>query len=314
MRNATNTPPEPPPGSATTAERDLADLELLRQQAVEGNEAAKGIRATEAKAIRRHLARLESFIQEFLAKYTDGSVSADDPDLDHRLFEWNAQLGRGEVPAEFRGRSLEQDPTKAGDFLYYALLVRILRSSVEQGLGSALPAGRLVADGREVEVRIETLRIEGDPSAVSKLEEQNHHRNFEAARGFDEAFPPLVEALRLALGLLASMDPGDLIRGARQLHQAREAGRKEKYARGIQAAVDEVYREGMTEEACWEALSEVDGCEFTVEGSKYVFYVDRRGDAITAACQTEDRNGQERSIQGTSFHPYFVRARDAQSP
>ncbi len=71
----------------------------------------------------------------------------------------------------------------------------------------------------------------------------------------------------------------------------------------------------MTEEACWQALRSVDDEFFTVDRTEYEFYVDRTGDNLTAACQTEHHTGRQASIRRPSFHRYFVRARNrAQKP
>lgn len=113
------------------------------------------------------------------------------------------------------------------------------------------------------------------------------------------------------LMLTESFPPEDSIARQRKTRKdAQKAGGAEKYARGIQAAVTEVYRKGMTERECWEALREVDGEAFTVKGARYEFYLDLGENEIAAACETHDQTGRARSIKRTSFQPYFARARN----
>ena len=288
-------------------------LELERQEITQENQAERGVREMDAKVIRDHLAALKGFIREFVTKYTDGSVAPDDPDLDHRIFEWQEQFGRGKVPPELRGGGLEDDPSKFGDLGYYSLLVSQIQQNIEQGLGSGLPAGHLFADTLLAELRTEELRSEGRESEADEQQRQVNIRKIEVARGYEEGFPQLLTALRLALGLLASMDPEHLIRGARQLVHAREAGSAAKYARGIQAAVDHVYRPGMKEQECQDALLALIREGFEAENGRYELYLDS-ADGTVVIVQRDLDAGLERSLQLGSFHPYFVRARDAQSP
>jgi hypothetical protein len=313
-KNASRPPVTPRPDLSPTSGGDPRSHGPSDDVTLDEIKAHRGIRAMEAQVIRKHLTTLESHVQRFLTKYTDGSVSADDPDLGQWLFDWNNALARGEVPDALKGGGWETDSARAGDLLFYASLVRLLRDSVEEGLGSALPAADLFPTGSEAEEISGGCHRDPTGSSAAEPPDLTALRTLEAARQFHEAIPRLLEALRLALGLLASMDPEHLIRGARQLAQAREAGSKSKHALGIQAAVDHVYRPGMTERECWEALQDVDEESFKVAGISYEFYLDRNGDEVTAACQRNDRTGEGRSIKPGTFYRYFVRAQDASEP
>lgn len=139
---------------------------------------------------------------------------------------------------------------------------------------------------------------------------------FDAHRG-SSGIPPeeaLLWPIETLMHLNLDFSPTETLRRY-NLRSARKAGSAPKYKRGIQAAVDRVYRDGMTEEACWQALRGASEELFTVGDKEYEFYVDGTEDEVTAACQIEQRTGRQGSIRRPSFRPYFVRASNfAQNP
>ena len=116
------------------------------------HEGLRTVRDMYARSIRESLTKLEGFLADFLEKYTDGSVSPDDFSIKYRLWDWNKAFGRGEVPAAFRGRSLEGDASKAGGLIYYGMLVSSLRSTIEHGLGLGLPGANRLTDAQQAEL------------------------------------------------------------------------------------------------------------------------------------------------------------------
>lgn len=128
----------------------------------------------------------------------------------------------------------------------------------------------------------------------------------------EEALGWPMESLLL---LAQSFPPEDTIARRRKTRKdAQKAGSAAKYARGIQAAVDHVYRDDMTEQQCRAALLALLGLGFETEGGRHEFYLDSAEDKGVAIVQRDLDTGGERSLQCGSLHPYFVRARDAQSP
>ena len=195
-------------------------------------------------------------------------------------FEWLDEISKGQMPPEWEAQGLELPP-----------------ESEREPVMAALWNAALVYNAA-FELRMAEQLV------------------FEARSG--HATVPPEEALLWPLQTLAMLNlafsPEDSLRRYKARIANRKAGSAPKYARGIQAAVNSVYQDGFSEQACWNALQDVGEDHFEVQGTCYEFYLDRLGDQILAVCQCDDRTGRERSIKRGAFYPYFARARAAATP
>lgn len=213
--------------SASEGDADLesqrANLERRREHAARQAESAKVVRESEAKTINKRLGELRGFIAGFLNKYTDGIVKVDDLDLNDKLQDWNDAFARGEVPKPFQKRRLEKDPGKAGDLIYYAAIVNLIRSRIDAGLAWAVPAANMLADTRDSEYLTAALELDGKLAKAKDHQQQVDLRKFEATKFYDRSLPEFMEGLRITLGLLCAMDPEHLLLGVKRMRHQREA-------------------------------------------------------------------------------------------
>lgn len=195
-------------------------------------------------------------------------------------FEWLDEISKGQMPPEWEAQGLELPP-----------------KSEREPMMAALWNAALVYNAA-FELRMAEQLV------------------FEARSG--HATVPPEEALLWPLQTLAilnlSFSPEDSLRRYKARIDSRKAASARKYGRGIQAAVNSVYQDGLSEQECWEALQGVDEEPFEVEGTRYEFFLDQLGDQIIAACQRDDRTGRERAIKRGAFYRYFARARAAATP
>lgn len=264
-------------------------------------------------AIRKHFLELEEQAAERLTPYLDGTPIGS-PDHMEKIEEWRTAINRGEVPAEFGKVKLLQAREILADHFYYGELLGLVRLVLERGLWRALPGAGLAGAGSEESAPPARSRADGEQVDLEPTEFRRVLRLAEAAEDMGRALQDLLGALELVLGLLVSMNPADLIRGRGTVVNARGAGSSPKYARGVQAGVDHAYRPGMKEQECQDALLTLLGQGFETEDGRYELYLDSDEDKGVAIVQRDLDTGRERSLQCGSLYPYFVRARDAQSP
>lgn len=286
----TERPLEDLPPAITEALRDFPDL---RERVI---------------AIRDRFLKLQEKGREALSPNLD-DIALGCPDPGGRLNEWLELLARGEVPTELGHLTLLQAKGKYLEYRFYYEVLGRIRGDVESALSIGLPTAGLVVTHKDLS-HLAKLREEGQEAEADAHEVRLVERTLEAAASLSRAFFHWVRAFERVLPNLAAVNPADLVRGGVTQAHPRKAGSSAKYARGIQDAVSHVYRDGMTEQQCWEALGEVEDQTFTVEGAEYGFRLDWLGAEIVTAWQTEDRTGHERSVRRASFHPYFARARD----
>jgi hypothetical protein len=202
-----------------------------------------------------------------------------------------------------------------GEYLehhFYSEVLGPIRANVDSALSKGLSAAGLLVSRADL-THLSKMREDGEVAEADAYQALLIDRTFEAAERLSSAFAHWLRAFEHVLPILSGMRPADLVRGGVTRAHPGKAGATKKYARGIQAATAKVYRAGMSEQDCWEALGGVEDETFPVEGAVYEFRLDRRETEIVTAWQTDDRTGRERSIKRTSFHPYFVRARDTPS-
>ncbi len=114
-------------------------------------------------------------------------------------------------------------------------------------------------------------------------------------------------ALVCALHTLAQVSFEDVLRGMRNLDQAREAAEAPKYRRGIQAWVDRERAENpnISAKMLWRSLPEGDGIEI----NDYVIY--REGEHLYE--QRLDGIGPDKRITFPTFKSYVARSRKGSS-
>lgn len=303
--------PMPPPHERLFASEELRPLEEFPRPLVAHLQSRSDLRY-HLTAIRRHFLELREAAKQRLTP-TLGGIVIGSPDHMDKVEEWRAEVNRGEVPAEFGGMKLLQARELLADHFFYGEILGLVKLTLEHALWRALPGAGLVGTG-ENQSAPSIPWSERRPVDLAPDELIHVLRLSEAATDMGRAITGILGAFQLVLSLLTNMAPADLIRGRATVVNARAAASSEKHARGIQAATAEVYRAGMTEQECWDALREVDGELLTAEGIDYEFFLDRAGEKVAAACQRVDRTGDERSIKRGSFRPYFVRARSTYPP
>ena len=148
---------------------------------------------------------------------------------------------------------------------------------------------------------------------------------YQASQGFATVAPEVAALwpMEILLFLAQSFPAKELIRLRGQRPEAAaKAGGSRKFARGIQAAVNHVYRDGLTEPECWEALlaligrdvpeAELDNGWYVleaVEEGRYEFMLDHH-DEKTPVTVRDTETGRTRTIKRVSFRPYFQRAQE----
>ena len=148
---------------------------------------------------------------------------------------------------------------------------------------------------------------------------------YQAGQGFASVAPEVAALwpMEMLLFLAQSFPAKELIRLRGQRPEAAaKAGGSKKFARGIQAAVNHVYRDGLTEAQCWEALltvigrdvpdAELDKGWYTledVEEGRYEFMLDHH-DHKAPVTVRDTETGRTRTIRRASFRPYVKRARE----
>lgn len=248
--------------------------------------------------IRKHYLELRELAMERLSTTLAG-VAIGSPDHMDKVFEWRKAINRGEVPTAFGEVKLLQAREILADHFYYGEILGLGQLMLERGLWRGLLGVGCIP----------TESDEPPPSSPPADREQI----VEAAVALRRSLPDFLGAIQLILGVLTNLNPADLIRGRATLVHARNASTSKRYARGIQAAVNHVYRDGMTEQECWEALEAVDGRRFQLESRKYTFQMDTGDDG--EGCVYEftgtEWTKQERSVNRKSFYRYFKRAKQA---
>lgn len=290
--------PEPTSDSAATVgvEEGLRQLERNKRQAEEAQERAQRLRQVEAQTIERYLGNLEGFAEAAIGKHTEGSVSLSD--LLNNLFDWNDDLLEGRTPAELQGTALETDRERAGALLSYVMLVQSLRSDAERGIVHAKSAAGRSADTRAAELLTLKLQLQGEFERAQDHQEEVVQRMRSALQLYDEALPDLLEALRIALGLLASMDPEDLLEHAHQRQRRQEAARKLYKRAGVDLFRRIIAGEGTeTLEEIWQWAGTGYYRTVEVEGTRFQF--EKRGDGLKISAIGED--GLPYLIRNQSF-------------
>lgn len=270
-------------------EIQLRLLELQRQWVADRNESARRFQARDLESLEEHLTQLKAFIGDFLSKQTNGTVSPADPDFENRLQKWWEQLAEGEIPEEFDRQVFERDQGKAWGLIHYARVVSSLRSQSQGGLRWALPAAQVIAGRQEAQLRILMLEAEGKLAEAADYQRQLDEQTLEAADVSDLGASELLNALRIALSLLASMDPEHLILGARTQDRLRKIAQKDYRAAAVELFRRIMEHEGVHElEEIWQWAGtnyyrtvEVNGARFTFkkdETALVIFGVDEDGD------------------------------------
>ena len=255
--------------------------------------------------IREYLAALETQVHKNFSDWPEVQPAVGDSEWEDNLFEWSHAIRSGEVPAVFGKLPIEKAQVEIPDRLYYAQLVQMLHSDIQRGLAGVQEAAQLRPSPRE-QANARRLQAQGRNDDAVELEQRLLHRVAESARQYEQAVVDLLDGLRLTLGLLSGMKLADLVRGRKSLLQSRLAASATKYSRGIQHATNEAYQPGMTEQQCWDRLTEYDGVEVSVGRSTFRIVADGPKLLYQVNLTTE----VERSIRRASFSRYFARARD----
>lgn len=261
-------------------------------------------------AIRKDFLRLQERAHQALGPLLDG-IEIGCPDLTATLAKWNGSLARGEVPADLGKISLAQAKERYLEGLFYYRVLGLIRSDVESALSAGLPTAGLMPTRREEE-HLKELRAEGREAETTEYETGLVSQSIQAASDLSDAFASFLVAFRSVLNILVGVKAADLVRGRSVQKQRRVAGSSPKYARGIQAAVDHVYRPRMKEQECQDALLALIGQGFESEDGRYELYLDSAEGKVIVVQKDLD-TGLDRSLQLGSVRPYFVRARNAQS-
>lgn len=207
--------------------------------------------------------------------------------------EWRHELWEGELPEEWRAWGIKEpsdkDRTEMSIAIGYASIIKLLDAEVAAA-----------------------MRVTYRPGSHAVSEND---------------LTPVVGALSLAVGLLASINPEHLLKGISSGEHLDRVRPGQERAPGIEEMATRVFQPGFTEEEAWQALVAAlkgagDGEVVTVEDRTFTVYVDRAVDDVDCVYQTEEvlenegADGSEvvrldeRTLTRKSFYPYFKNARD----